>query len=36
MAIKENEDQSYDGEIYGISFTPPESETVSISFLSKL
>jgi hypothetical protein len=24
----------YDGKLYGISFTPPESETVSLSFLS--
>lgn len=32
--FKEKEDQSYDREIYGISFTPPECETVSISFLS--
>lgn len=31
---KGNESQSYDGKIYGISFTPPECETVSISFLS--
>jgi len=29
-----NDDQSYDGKIYGISFTPPECETVSITFLS--
>jgi len=28
------EDQSYDGQLYGISFTPPECETVSICFLS--
>lgn len=28
------EHQSYDGEIYGISFTPPKCETVSICFLS--
>lgn len=32
--VKENDAQSYDGKIYGISFTPPECETVSISFLS--
>lgn len=29
-----NEGQFYDDKIYGISFTPPECETVSISFLS--
>jgi hypothetical protein len=29
-----NVDLSYDGEIYGISFTPPKCETVSICFLS--
>lgn len=31
---KGKEDQPYDGEIYGISFTPPNCETVSICFLS--
>lgn len=31
---KGKEDQLYDGEIYGISFTPPDCETVSICFLS--
>jgi len=30
----EKGDQSYDGQLYGISFTPPECETVSICFLS--
>ena len=28
------DDDTYDGKIYGISFTPPECETVSICFLS--
>jgi hypothetical protein len=32
--IKGKEDQPYDGKIYGISFTPPNCETVSICFLS--
>jgi hypothetical protein len=32
--VKKNEDQSYDRKIYGISFTPPECETISITFLS--
>ncbi len=32
--LKKNESQTYDGKIYGISFTPPECETISISFLS--
>jgi hypothetical protein len=32
--FKENEGQSYDKEIYGICFTPPDCETVSICFLS--
>ncbi|HDH31213.1 MAG TPA: hypothetical protein ENH26_00335 [Candidatus Wolfebacteria bacterium] len=32
--VKKNESQPYDGKIYGISFTPPECETISISFLS--
>ncbi len=31
---KMNEDGTYDGKIYGISFTPPGCETVSVSFLS--
>jgi len=31
---KSNNDDHYDGEIYGISFTPPKCETVSICFLS--
>jgi hypothetical protein len=26
--------ESYDGELYGISFTPPNSETISLTFLS--
>ena len=29
-----NESQPYDGKIYGISFTPPECETIPICFLS--
>jgi hypothetical protein len=29
-----SESDSYDGKIYGINFTPPECETVSICFLS--
>ena len=32
--FEESEDLSFDGELYGISFTPPECETVSICFLS--
>ena len=32
--VETNETQSHDGEIYGISFTPPECEPVSICFLS--
>lgn len=32
--LKKNVSESYDGKIYGISFTPPECETVSICFLS--
>jgi hypothetical protein len=32
--INKLDSHSYDGEIYGISFTPPECETISISFLS--
>ncbi len=30
----EPENQTHDGNIYGISFTPPDCETVSICFLS--
>ena len=32
--VDNNETQSYDGKVYGISFTPPECETISICFLS--
>ena len=32
--VNNNESHPYDGKIYGISFTPPECETVSICFLS--
>lgn len=32
--LKKEEDQSFDQKIYGISFTPPKCETVSICFLS--
>ena len=32
--VDNNENQSHNGKIYGISFTPPECETVSICFLS--
>ena len=32
--VNASENQSHDGEIYGISFTPPECETISICFLS--
>lgn len=32
--VDENESQSHDGKVYGISFTPPECETISICFLS--
>jgi len=32
--INKNENKPNDGKIYGISFTPPECETVSICFLS--
>jgi hypothetical protein len=28
------DDENYDGELYGISFTPPNSETISLTFLS--
>lgn len=31
---QETKNQSHDGALYGISFTPPECETVSICFLS--
>jgi len=30
----ENEGQAHDGNVYGISFTPPRCETISIGFLS--
>jgi len=32
--VNKNETQPYDGKIYGISFTPPGCETISICFLS--
>ena len=32
--VNNNESQPYDGKIYGISFTPPECETIPICFLS--
>lgn len=34
LPINKSNNKSYDGKIYGISFTPPECETIPICFLS--